>query len=172
MELGLVYTPVMAIPPGEDAFLLTGYCTDKCTQLVSACPLHLASPWRREAANSFSQVPGSSDMALSSGLPIPSFKLPEPLIMRLRWKEKICRVQQTASSWLGCAESPSKQVSWGAICSGLPGNHSHKTYCRAGRAPAVLSLTVMGRLASAAKELAKNCLNDGFKMPTSLSGKF
>ena len=41
MELGLVYTPVMAIPPGEDAFVLTGYCTDKCTQLVSARPLHL-----------------------------------------------------------------------------------------------------------------------------------
>ncbi|KFQ45777.1 Dopamine beta-hydroxylase, partial [Nestor notabilis] len=34
MELGLVYTPVMAIPPGEDAFILTGYCTDKCTQLA------------------------------------------------------------------------------------------------------------------------------------------
>ncbi|NXK60681.1 DOPO hydroxylase, partial [Sylvietta virens] len=34
MELGLVYTPVMAIPPGEDSFTLTGYCTDKCTQLA------------------------------------------------------------------------------------------------------------------------------------------
>ncbi|XP_069922771.1 dopamine beta-hydroxylase [Oryctolagus cuniculus] len=34
MELGLVYTPVMAIPPGEMAFVLTGYCTDKCTQLA------------------------------------------------------------------------------------------------------------------------------------------
>ncbi|NXY49014.1 DOPO hydroxylase, partial [Ceuthmochares aereus] len=38
MELGLVYTPVMAIPPGEDSFILTGYCTDKCTQQVSARP--------------------------------------------------------------------------------------------------------------------------------------
>lgn len=38
MELGLVYTPVMAIPPGEAAFVLTGYCTDKCTQLVSWAP--------------------------------------------------------------------------------------------------------------------------------------
>ncbi|KAM6431277.1 dopamine beta-hydroxylase [Liasis olivaceus] len=34
MELGLVYTPVMAIPPGESHFSLTGYCTDKCTQLA------------------------------------------------------------------------------------------------------------------------------------------
>ncbi|KFQ99299.1 Dopamine beta-hydroxylase, partial [Opisthocomus hoazin] len=34
MELGLVYTPVMAIPPDEEAFVLTGYCTDKCTQLA------------------------------------------------------------------------------------------------------------------------------------------
>ncbi|XP_066188952.1 dopamine beta-hydroxylase [Sylvia atricapilla] len=34
MELGLVYTPVMAIPPGEHSFVLTGYCTDKCTQLA------------------------------------------------------------------------------------------------------------------------------------------
>ncbi|XP_052524243.1 dopamine beta-hydroxylase [Tympanuchus pallidicinctus] len=31
MELGLVYTPVMAVPPGETTFILTGYCTDKCT---------------------------------------------------------------------------------------------------------------------------------------------
>eukprot|EP00069_Balaena_mysticetus_P010899 bmy_20870T0 len=34
MELGLVYTPVMAVPPQETAFVLTGYCTDKCTQLA------------------------------------------------------------------------------------------------------------------------------------------
>uniref|UniRef100_A0A4X2L3G5 Dopamine beta-hydroxylase n=1 Tax=Vombatus ursinus TaxID=29139 RepID=A0A4X2L3G5_VOMUR len=34
MELGLVYTPVMAIPPKETDFILTGYCTDKCTQLA------------------------------------------------------------------------------------------------------------------------------------------
>ncbi|XP_032489906.1 dopamine beta-hydroxylase [Phocoena sinus] len=34
MELGLVYTPVMAIPPQETGFVLTGYCTDKCTQLA------------------------------------------------------------------------------------------------------------------------------------------
>ncbi|XP_003941430.1 dopamine beta-hydroxylase [Saimiri boliviensis] len=34
MELGLVYTPVMAIPPQETDFVLTGYCTDKCTQLA------------------------------------------------------------------------------------------------------------------------------------------
>uniref|UniRef100_A0AAY4ABC6 Dopamine beta-hydroxylase n=1 Tax=Denticeps clupeoides TaxID=299321 RepID=A0AAY4ABC6_9TELE len=32
MELGLVYTPVMAIPPQQSNFLLTGYCTAKCTQ--------------------------------------------------------------------------------------------------------------------------------------------
>ncbi|KAJ7986890.1 hypothetical protein DPEC_G00333090 [Dallia pectoralis] len=32
MELGLVYTPVMAIPPREQSFQLTGYCTSKCTQ--------------------------------------------------------------------------------------------------------------------------------------------
>ncbi|KAM4663020.1 dopamine beta-hydroxylase [Discoglossus pictus] len=31
MELGLVYTPVMAIPPRQKEFLLTGYCSDKCT---------------------------------------------------------------------------------------------------------------------------------------------
>ncbi|XP_045878939.1 dopamine beta-hydroxylase isoform X2 [Meles meles] len=34
MELGLVYTPLMAIPPQETAFVLTGYCTDKCTQMA------------------------------------------------------------------------------------------------------------------------------------------
>lgn len=44
MELGLVYTPVMAIPPQETAFVLTGYCTDKCTQLVSR--QHWAPPSR------------------------------------------------------------------------------------------------------------------------------
>ncbi|XP_021507619.1 dopamine beta-hydroxylase [Meriones unguiculatus] len=32
LELGLVYTPLMAIPPQETEFVLTGYCTDKCTQ--------------------------------------------------------------------------------------------------------------------------------------------
>ncbi|KAG8447492.1 hypothetical protein GDO86_014841 [Hymenochirus boettgeri] len=31
MEVGLVYSPVMAIPPGQTDFSLTGYCTDKCT---------------------------------------------------------------------------------------------------------------------------------------------
>ncbi|XP_041530850.1 dopamine beta-hydroxylase [Microtus oregoni] len=34
MELGLVYTPVMAIPPQETAFVLTGYCTDECTRVA------------------------------------------------------------------------------------------------------------------------------------------
>uniref|UniRef100_A0A7N8X0U1 Dopamine beta-hydroxylase n=1 Tax=Mastacembelus armatus TaxID=205130 RepID=A0A7N8X0U1_9TELE len=32
MELGLVYTPVMAIPPKQHTFYLSGYCTSKCTQ--------------------------------------------------------------------------------------------------------------------------------------------
>ncbi|XP_047228295.1 dopamine beta-hydroxylase [Girardinichthys multiradiatus] len=32
MELGLVYTPVMAIPPKQHTFYLTGYCTSRCTQ--------------------------------------------------------------------------------------------------------------------------------------------
>ncbi|KAF3702147.1 Dopamine beta-hydroxylase [Channa argus] len=32
MELGLVYTPVMAIPPKEHTFYLSGYCTSKCTR--------------------------------------------------------------------------------------------------------------------------------------------
>lgn len=31
MELGLVYTPIMAIPPRQDTFYLSGYCTSKCT---------------------------------------------------------------------------------------------------------------------------------------------
>lgn len=34
MELGLVYTPVMAIPPHQDFFQLSGYCTAKCTRTV------------------------------------------------------------------------------------------------------------------------------------------
>uniref|UniRef100_A0A3B4CH29 Dopamine beta-hydroxylase n=1 Tax=Pygocentrus nattereri TaxID=42514 RepID=A0A3B4CH29_PYGNA len=32
MELGLVYTPVMAIPPHQRSFPLTGYCTAACTR--------------------------------------------------------------------------------------------------------------------------------------------
>ncbi|XP_038638533.1 dopamine beta-hydroxylase [Scyliorhinus canicula] len=32
MELGLVYTPLMAIPPREASFVLRGYCTAECTQ--------------------------------------------------------------------------------------------------------------------------------------------
>ncbi|XP_027018319.2 dopamine beta-hydroxylase isoform X1 [Tachysurus fulvidraco] len=31
MELGLVYTPVMAVPPHQHTFQLTGYCTADCT---------------------------------------------------------------------------------------------------------------------------------------------
>ncbi|XP_037609304.1 dopamine beta-hydroxylase [Sebastes umbrosus] len=31
IELGLVYTPVMAIPPKQTTFYLNGYCTSKCT---------------------------------------------------------------------------------------------------------------------------------------------
>ncbi|XP_033832287.1 dopamine beta-hydroxylase isoform X1 [Periophthalmus magnuspinnatus] len=32
MELGLVYTPIMAVPPRQQAFDLSGYCTSKCTE--------------------------------------------------------------------------------------------------------------------------------------------
>eukprot|EP00064_Thunnus_orientalis_P008424 superscaffoldBa00000999_g8447 len=32
MELGLVYTPIMAIPPKQHTFYLSGYCSSKCTQ--------------------------------------------------------------------------------------------------------------------------------------------
>lgn len=37
MELGLVYTPIMAVPPKQHAFYLSGYCSSKCTQAVRAC---------------------------------------------------------------------------------------------------------------------------------------
>lgn len=32
IELGLVYTPIMAIPPRQHTFDLNGYCTSKCTK--------------------------------------------------------------------------------------------------------------------------------------------
>ncbi|KAM6985588.1 dopamine beta-hydroxylase [Aplochiton taeniatus] len=32
MELGLAYTPLMAIPPKQSSFPLTGFCTSKCTK--------------------------------------------------------------------------------------------------------------------------------------------
>ncbi|XP_077593787.1 dopamine beta-hydroxylase [Stigmatopora nigra] len=32
MELGLVYTPIMAVPPKQQHFYLTGYCNSKCTR--------------------------------------------------------------------------------------------------------------------------------------------
>ncbi|XP_074546763.1 dopamine beta-hydroxylase [Halichoeres trimaculatus] len=32
MELGLVYTPIMAVPPKQHDFYLSGYCTSKCTK--------------------------------------------------------------------------------------------------------------------------------------------
>ncbi|KAG7223902.1 hypothetical protein INR49_015158 [Caranx melampygus] len=34
MELGLVYTPIMAVPPKQQIFYLSGYCTSKCTQIA------------------------------------------------------------------------------------------------------------------------------------------
>lgn len=35
MELGLEYTDKMAIPPGLNAFPLSGYCVAECTNVVS-----------------------------------------------------------------------------------------------------------------------------------------
>ena len=35
MELGLVYTDKMAIPPKMESFSLTGYCLPECTAVVS-----------------------------------------------------------------------------------------------------------------------------------------
>ena len=35
MELGLQYTDKMAIPPGQLAFPLSGYCIAECTDIVS-----------------------------------------------------------------------------------------------------------------------------------------
>lgn len=58
MELGLVYTPVMAIPPGESHFFLTGYCSDKCTQLVR--PLLLSY---------VGCLPNPADLGLWEGVP-------------------------------------------------------------------------------------------------------
>lgn len=34
IELGLEYTDKMAIPPGQESFPLTGYCTSACTSMV------------------------------------------------------------------------------------------------------------------------------------------
>lgn len=34
MELGLEYTDKMAIPPGQAAYTLTGYCLPQCTAVV------------------------------------------------------------------------------------------------------------------------------------------
>ncbi|KAM9306602.1 LOW QUALITY PROTEIN: dopamine beta-hydroxylase [Pholidichthys leucotaenia] len=34
MELGLAYTPVMAISPRQETFYLSGFCSSKCTQTV------------------------------------------------------------------------------------------------------------------------------------------
>ena len=34
MELGLVYTDRMAIPPGQDKFPLSGHCLPECTAVV------------------------------------------------------------------------------------------------------------------------------------------
>lgn len=39
MELGLVYTPVMAVPPQQRSFYLSGYCTSKCTRTVRSSAL-------------------------------------------------------------------------------------------------------------------------------------
>ncbi len=59
MELGLVYTPVMAIPPRQRSFQLTGYCTAKCTQTVRASQtllntaLHSSQPKKRCSQSCF-----------------------------------------------------------------------------------------------------------------------
>lgn len=43
MELGLIYTPIMAIPPKQRTFYLSGYCTSKCTKTVCALNPHHGS---------------------------------------------------------------------------------------------------------------------------------
>uniref|UniRef100_A0A8C3QWY8 Dopamine beta-hydroxylase n=1 Tax=Cyanoderma ruficeps TaxID=181631 RepID=A0A8C3QWY8_9PASS len=71
MELGLVYSPVMAIPPGEHSFLLTGYCTDKCTQLVSTSgrvPAVLSLPGMGKLAPAPGELPGPASITF---LPVP-----------------------------------------------------------------------------------------------------
>jgi dopamine beta-monooxygenase len=40
MELGLVYTDKMAIPPGQNSFALHGYCLPQCSAVVST-----GGPW-------------------------------------------------------------------------------------------------------------------------------
>lgn len=58
MELGLEYSDKMAIPPGQNAFTLTGYCLPQCTAVVlrlksinyyftvmSFCPTECAQNW-------------------------------------------------------------------------------------------------------------------------------
>ena len=41
MELGLVYTDKMAIPPGQNSFALHGYCLPQCSAVVS---IHICTP--------------------------------------------------------------------------------------------------------------------------------
>lgn len=111
-----MYTPVMAIPPGEDDFILTGYCTDKCTQLVSACPLQpgctseeKACPWLFPGSRQH-QPPGSQ---------IPSLKL----TVRQCWKEKSAVYnKQRAAGWdvltppgSSSPGEPSAPAPWGTI---------------------------------------------------------
>lgn len=45
MELGLVYTPIMAVPPKQEIFYLSGHCTSKCTQTVCIQNLYHLLPY-------------------------------------------------------------------------------------------------------------------------------
>ena len=42
MELGLIYTDKMAIPPNEFKFPLHGYCLPQCSAVVSTIKVHLS----------------------------------------------------------------------------------------------------------------------------------
>lgn len=57
MELGLVYTPVMAVPPQQRSFYLSGYCTSKCTRTVcsSAQTQHTNNPPKPVLVSGFAQ---------------------------------------------------------------------------------------------------------------------
>lgn len=54
MELGLEYTDKMAIPPGQLAFPLSGYCIAECTQIVR---FHLNVTSRKKNVNSLQLSP-------------------------------------------------------------------------------------------------------------------
>ena len=65
IELGLVYSDKMAIPPSQESFSLSGYCLPECTATVSTCQSNLFNTGYKYTLNKYLNI-----LIIFKGFPI------------------------------------------------------------------------------------------------------